>query len=754
MAQHVQMPYVRKRKEGPLRESVGKMRQAAGDFFAALVPDRLLQRIALRTPQRFTTLNIPLSGADSGIPLSDYWTSPLQNAYEVQAWVYICCNAVGRAVSQIPVAPYQEVVTEKGTTRKVKLTDHPISKLFRKPNPWMPYYHLRFGTTVFQETAGNAYWYLARKTNGEPGWIIPLRPDRMNPVPDPETFVKGYIYQLDGRQMFLPPEDVLHFKYFASMKDHLGQGTLEAARLTLTDDVYAQKYNTAFFKNSAMPKGALGFDQVIAPEEYPRIRQEWDEIYGRPENANKIGIFGKGAKYLPIGMSQKEMDFVLTRKMNRLTLAACFGVKPTMVNTYEDVNYNTAKQQKLEFWHDTGIPKIIEFTQWLDVYADKLGNPRSPFKAKDDFYFGYDLSRVPALVEEQREQHKSDREAVKAGLYLVNEIRAKRNEDDLPHGDVWWAPSNLLPVSGPESPLVATPANIPPKSGKATKDGDMSPHTPEQRLAAWRGFVVRQEYYEKLITGLCKNWFTDQRKEVQANLRKLYAGRGVTDPDVRLADVKKKKFTEAEILSVLFDLEDAQELLGTISSDLYERMMKAAGDEAFVLADVAGSFDIDDPKARARLAIARQRFAKKVNNTTWVRLKESLIAGNKLGETLAEMADRVDHVMDGRIASSKLTIARTEVIGVMNGATVDGFRQTGVVKGKEWIKAGDGNEREDHSGTWPNGPDGQVVALDDKFVIPATGEELDYPGDPKGTAEQIINCRCTVLPKLKEKPKK
>jgi len=741
---HISMPYVRKRKEGPLRESASRMRHAAGDFLAALIPDRLLERIAERAPQRFSTLNIPLSGSDSGIPMSDYWTLPLQDAYEVQAWVYVCCNAVGRAVAQIPVEPYEEVKTAKGGTRRIKIADHPVSKLFRRPNPWMPYYHLRLGTCIFQETSGNAYWYIARKSSGEAGWIIPLRPDRVQPVPDPETFVKGYIYTLDGRQIALPPDDVMHFKYFATMKDHLGQGTLEAARKTLVDDVYAQKYNTAFFKNSAMPKGALGFDQVLGEEEYPRIRAMWDEIYGGgPDSANKIGVFGKGAKWLNIGMTQKDMDFVLTRKMNRLTLAAVFGVKPTMINTYEDVNYNTAKQQKLEFWHDTGIPKIIEFTQWLDVYSYKLLTPRSPLSRSQDFYFGYDLSRVPALVAEAREQQKSDNEAVKAGIFTINKVLEKRNEEPVPWGDVWWAPSNMLPISGPESPLLGKAAKIKAKSGTAAKKELKSPRTREQRLAVWKGFVVHEEYYERLVAGLVRNWFKDQRELVLKKLKALYRTLGVTDPNVRL----KRNPTKVEIEGVLFDVEEAAEKLGVLSNDLYERMAQAGGDEGFVLAEVAGTFDLDDPKARARLLAKKQKFATKINETTWTKLQTSLTSGMELGETLAEMSARVETVMKSRIASSKLTIARTEVIGVMNGATVDGFKQTGVVEGKEWITAGDGNEREDHADM-----DGQIADLDGYFTVPSTGDRLEYPGDPGGDAAQIINCRCTVLPKLKEKP--
>jgi hypothetical protein len=44
--------------------------------------------------------------------------------------------------------------------------------------------------------------------------------------------------------------------------------------------------------------------------------------------------------------------------------------------------------------------------------------------------------------------------------------------------------------------------------------------------------------------------------------------------------------------------------------------------------------------------------------------------------------------------------------------------------------------------------DGQIVKPDEPFVV--EGEELMYPRDPSGSAENTINCHCLVLPHLGE----
>jgi hypothetical protein len=42
--------------------------------------------------------------------------------------------------------------------------------------------------------------------------------------------------------------------------------------------------------------------------------------------------------------------------------------------------------------------------------------------------------------------------------------------------------------------------------------------------------------------------------------------------------------------------------------------------------------------------------------------------------------------------------------------------------------------------------DGEQVEKNEPFMTPTTRgkEALDYPGDPKGSAGNVINCRCTV----------
>jgi len=81
-------------------------------------------------------------------------------------------------------------------------------------------------------------------------------------------------------------------------------------------------------------------------------------------------------------------------------------------------------------------------------------------------------------------------------------------------------------------------------------------------------------------------------------------------------------------------------------------------------------------------------------------------------------------------------IARTEVVGASNEGSFAGAKETGLDLLKEWIAYIDDRTRDSHKEHI------EPVEMNQKFKV--GDSELEYPGDPDGSAEEVINCRCTI----------
>ena len=90
-----------------------------------------------------------------------------------------------------------------------------------------------------------------------------------------------------------------------------------------------------------------------------------------------------------------------------------------------------------------------------------------------------------------------------------------------------------------------------------------------------------------------------------------------------------------------------------------------------------------------------------------------------------------------------LRIARTETTFASAFAAMRAASQSNYEMTKEWISVKDDRTRNDH-----RIENGQIVDFDEPFIM-NDGTQMQYPGDPKGTPGQVINCRCTIAFKAK-----
>jgi hypothetical protein len=85
-------------------------------------------------------------------------------------------------------------------------------------------------------------------------------------------------------------------------------------------------------------------------------------------------------------------------------------------------------------------------------------------------------------------------------------------------------------------------------------------------------------------------------------------------------------------------------------------------------------------------------------------------------------------------------IARTEILSGSNAGSFIGAQSTGLDLQKVWLATRDSRTRDSHRHL-----DGEKVEMEEVF-----SNGLRYPGDPRGTAKETIQCRCTQTYEVRE----
>jgi len=103
----------------------------------------------------------------------------------------------------------------------------------------------------------------------------------------------------------------------------------------------------------------------------------------------------------------------------------------------------------------------------------------------------------------------------------------------------------------------------------------------------------------------------------------------------------------------------------------------------------------------------------------------------------------------GWYKAQALRIARTETTTATNLATLLSAQDSEYELEKTWISAQDNRTRRPPKSPFDHlDMNGVKVDVMQPFFV--GGEELEYPGDPNGTAGNIINCRCKIVFTIKE----
>lgn len=267
---------------------------------------------------------------------------------------------------------------------------------------------------------------------------------------------------------------------------------------------------------------------------------------------------------------------------------------------------------------------------------------------------------------------------------------------------------------------------------EVTDDSDKRFHlaksfTADQRRKAWEAFDKAAESTEEPYRKAMRKVADRQQKAFNAAFSSaLESG---ASPDDAMVSAMSAAFGDAE---------DA-----TTQRNLYFAWMSSmrGGQQlANKVMNASVGFNIVQPAFTAWIDEHGLEKASSINDTTKEDLSASLSSGIAAGETGPELESRISDQFDGVRDYRTERIARTESAGSMNFGSTATYKSAGVQK-KSWLAVMDDRTREDHADA-----DGQVVWIDETFDI--GGESLQYPGDPSGSAEEVINCRCSLLPEF------
>lgn len=280
---------------------------------------------------------------------SDPRTGNLYNNYK--GIVFAAINTIARSMA---AAEWDLTKNSKSADpQREVLKQHAFLELIENPNPSLSKFDLVFGSAVFEEIAGEWFWYFALgKNSKEPKEIYLLHPSKTKVVIDKATGeVVGYKYKQNsvGEGIFLEADEVLHHKNFNPNNPYRGLGTLQAGLTYAETEQFSSSFTRNFFKNNGTPAGVIMIDTNNG-DEFEKFKRKWKEEYGGVENAGKVAFLrGKEAKFTKLSLGLNELDMKALRELSEDSILKMFGVPRPLLGFADSNGLGRGNVETLEY---------------------------------------------------------------------------------------------------------------------------------------------------------------------------------------------------------------------------------------------------------------------------------------------------------------------------------------------------------------------------------------------------------------------
>lgn len=294
--------------------------------------------------------------------------------------VWATWRAIDIIANSVKTTPWQ--VLRQGSTTEVKIEG--LERLMRYPNENETWRDFIYKTVFHYRLTGMAYWYKseANLKGDRPRNLYTLNPKNVEIVPDPETGIKGYLFNVNGRKIPFERDEIMLFRRPHPNSDVHGLGDIEAAEPLLNEFINRGTVLEKFYQNGAQPSGLLINQSTNAPseEEWEKAKKKWQAQYGGLKNAGKLAWLTGSWTYQQLGMSAQEMQDIERTKYTVEQIFLLHGVPLSVAGIRDAANFATADIDNQRFREYTVLPDVLTMQDTINTDLVQGFDPRAELR--------------------------------------------------------------------------------------------------------------------------------------------------------------------------------------------------------------------------------------------------------------------------------------------------------------------------------------------------------------------------------------
>ncbi len=352
--------------------------------------------------------------------------------------VYSCIKVISEDVGKLPIILYRR----RRDGGKDRATDHPLYKIMHdRPNPWMTAMSFKEMLTGHMCLRGGGYSFINRIGSGKVAELLPIHPDRVT-VKQGEDWEVRYEIRRPGGDIQTFGRDKIFHPIGQTLDGVNGITPIAHQRETIGLGMAAQRFGAKVFTNGAKMGGSLTTPAKFKdPKRADQLAADFDAKTSG-ENAHKTILLEEDMKWIKVGMTSEDAQYLETRKFQRSEIAGIFRVPPHKIGDLERATFTNIEHQGGEYVADCLLAWFVRWEQAL--------NAQLLTESEQEQYF-FEFLPDALMRGDTQARFTAYQTAIDEGIMSPDEVRAKENmnprDDGL--GGRFMRSANTVPADTP-----------------------------------------------------------------------------------------------------------------------------------------------------------------------------------------------------------------------------------------------------------------------------------------------------------------
>ena len=251
-----------------------------------------------------------------------------------------------------------------------------------------------------------------------------LPANKMNIHASQTTYIEKFTF---NETVDYKPTEIIHIKDNSFYSIYRGISRLKPALRTMVLMQNMRQFQDNFFKNGAVPGLVLKSPNTLSEKIKERMIQSWSLRY-RPDSGGRRPLILDGGLEIDsyTNTNFRELDFQAAIHENEKIILKALGIPPIMLDSGNNANIRPNMRM---YYLETVLPIVKKLHTGVERYCG--------FELKED------VTEVPALQPEMRDQSQYYTALVNGGIISANEAREALNFDPVEGYDELRVPANI-----------------------------------------------------------------------------------------------------------------------------------------------------------------------------------------------------------------------------------------------------------------------------------------------------------------------